>query len=798
MKKIVVITLMLFTAMTAFAKKDWKGKVVDEKGEPVAYANVAVLSKADSTVVCGAVTEEDGTFNIVTAETDGIMMVAMLGYKTVYLAPVDGMIVTLKDDTAMLEGAAVQAFMPKTKITGEGLQTAVRGSVLEHVGSANDVLAKTPGIIKTQDGLEVIGKGAPLVYINGRRVTDSSELQRLQSNEIQSVEVITNPGAQYDATVRAVVRIRTIRRQGDGFGFNLNASDAQSLRWAKGNDPVGALNVNYRTGGVDIFGGVNYDRSSGRQLSDANTASYSTKDGATSVFENKGTINAPFFGSEITGNAGANWQIADNHFLGGKVEWGKTLTYDVSTLITSDVYEDGTLVDQLSTLSQDGMGDLPNGNLGANLYYNGLIGGKLGVDVNLDYYGRKSSYTSVAAESSDMTYDADIQTLTNSGSRLYAAKAVLSYPIWMGQLQVGTEETFSRRQDSYSLKGNVDISASQSSVKEDNLAGFASYGCYIPRVGQLSAGVRFEHVRYSYEDALNPTDNLTKSYNNWFPTVSYANAFGPVQVMLNYSTKTRRPSYSLLSSAIRYNSRYIWQSGYAGLQPEFSHNISLTAVYKWVTVMVNYTRTDDPIMTWSAPAKEYGLDPGYDGVVLVSPRNIEEPFRYLQAFVNLTPTIGPWTLNYTLGVMPQWLSITVKDPREASGSRVTNFNGKPIFFAQLFNTFRVKGGWQFELGGQVQTKGYTQNVYLKRPYVDVTAAIQKTLLKDGSLVLRLEGADLLGKAITDIDTDFGSHSISQINIMDTQRIKFSIRYSFNTAQSKYKGTGAGADERARM
>ena len=268
MKKLVVVSMLLLAALTAGAKgkNDWKGKVVDEKGEPVAYANVAVLSMADSTVVCGAVTEEDGTFNIVTSETDGIMMVAMLGYRTQYLSPVDGMIITLVDDTTMLEGAAIQVVMPKTKLTGEGLQTAVRGSVLENVGSARDVLEKTPGIIKGQNGIEVIGKGAPLVYINGHKVTDSSELDRLSSNEIQNIEVITNPGAQYDATVRAVVRIKTIKRQGDGFGFNATASDAQSLRWIKGNDQFGALNVNYRTGGLDFFGGVNYNGGAGRQL----------------------------------------------------------------------------------------------------------------------------------------------------------------------------------------------------------------------------------------------------------------------------------------------------------------------------------------------------------------------------------------------------------------------------------------------------------------------------------------------------------------------------------------------------
>lgn len=794
MKKFIVFAMMLFAAVAVSAKekRDWKGKVVDEKGEPVAYANVAVLSRADSTMVCGAVTEEDGTFIIVTTETDGIMMVAMLGYQTVYFTPVDGMVITLHDDAAMLAAASVQAIMPKTKLTGEGLQTNVHGSVLENVGTAEDVLAKTPGLIKGQDGkLEVVGKGSPLVYINGRRMTDATELSRLQSNEIQSVEVISNPGAQYDATVRAVVRIKTVRRQGEGFGLNLNASDEQSFHWAKGNDPFGAMNVNYRTGGVDIFGGVNYARNTARQESYLEKSTFGkTKTGEDWLFEDKGTLLAENRNSSLYGNAGVNWQIADNHFLGGKVEWGRPMEFHVYTEVNDNVYENGTLVDKLHTESDDTKGEWTPYNLGANVYYNGLVGGKLGIDVNLDYYGTQDSNKSVSMEHSEMTHDAAIQSGNTNSSRLYAGKAVLSYPIWMGQLQVGTEETFSRRKDNYSVDG-IPVPASKATVKEDNIAGFATYGAYVPKVGQISAGVRYEYVHYTYEDAMSLESKIERKYSNWFPSVSYANAFGPVQLMLNYSIKTNRPNYALLSSAIRYNSRYIWQSGNAELQPSIMNNVSLAAVYKWATVMVNYMRMDQAMMTWSAPYND-------EGVVLVKPRNIEEPYRSMAAYVSLTPTIGLWNLNYTFGIQPQWLSITVDDPRAAGGKRVTSFNGKPIFFAQLFNTFTIKGGWQLELGGVVNSKGYTQNLYLKKPYVDVSAAVQKTLLKDGSLILRLEASDLAGLAHYDVDTDFGNHTIMQTNKMDTQRIKFSIRYSFNSAQSKYRGTGAGADEKARM
>ena len=780
--------MMILAALTASAKgkADWKGKVVDEQGQPIEYANVAVLSKADSTVVCGTVTAEDGTFNIITNETDGIMMVAILGYQTVYLAPVDGAVITLREDASLLQSAVATAIMPKTQLTGEGLQTNIRGSVLENAGTAKDVLAKTPGLIKGQNGLEVIGKGAPLVYINGHKVTDAGELERLQSNEIQNIEVITNPGAQYDATVRAVVRIKTIRRQGEGFGFNFYASDSQSPKYKDHNDPTANLNVNYRTGGVDLFAGIDYTHFTFRQDSDFQKTTY----GKDFTFVEQGPLWGVNRENNLHGNAGINWQIADNHFVGGKVEWGRTLSQNDFTEAHGELFENGVLVDKLSTRTDDWLGEQFPSSLGANVYYNGLVGNKLGIDINLDYYGSDNSAVSLSKETSAMTHDAEVHSNSSNRSRLYAGKAVLSYPVGPGKLQLGTEETFSRRNDVYSITG-VDIPASKALIREDNYAGFASYAFALPKVGQFSAGVRYEHVRYSYEDELTPKNNLQRNYGNWFPSASYAGALGPVMVMLNYSAKTQRPSYSNLSSAIRYNSRYTWQSGNAQLQPELSHNFGFTAVWKFITFMVNYTRTDNAIMTWSAPY-------GDEGVVLVQPRNIDTPFRSMSALVNFTPTIGPWTMNYTFGVQPQWLTINVQDPREPSGVREAKFNGKPILVAQLQNTVTVKGGWQFELGTTVQSKGYQANLTMTNVYCDLSAAIQKTLLKDGSLVLRLEGADLLGLACFNVDSDFGNHKITQSNAFDTQRIKFSIRYNFNTAQSKYKGTGAGKDTRDRM
>ena len=86
------------------------------------------------------------------------------------------------------------------------------------MNDANDVLKHIPGLRSSDEGYTVFGKGTPVIYIDNRLLQDNSELQRLSAADIEKVELITNPGAEYDATVKAVVRIRTVRNKRDSFG----------------------------------------------------------------------------------------------------------------------------------------------------------------------------------------------------------------------------------------------------------------------------------------------------------------------------------------------------------------------------------------------------------------------------------------------------------------------------------------------------------------------------------------------------------------------------------------------------
>lgn len=91
--------------------------------------------------------------------------------------------------------------------------TTIVGSVLEKAGTMEHLLDRIPNVSAQNGNIKVFGRGEPIIYINGRQMRDRSELDRLSSDNIKSVEVISNPGARYAASTKAVIRINTKKEQ---------------------------------------------------------------------------------------------------------------------------------------------------------------------------------------------------------------------------------------------------------------------------------------------------------------------------------------------------------------------------------------------------------------------------------------------------------------------------------------------------------------------------------------------------------------------------------------------------------
>ena len=229
----------IFVECTHKTDRHLTGTIIDEQGQPVVYANVSLLNVADTCFITGGVSNESGYFAIPYEQEKVLVRISYVGYKTVYKLchqPELGTI-RMQPDNYTLNGVVVQGERPKVVLQGNSLMMNVEGTVMERLGTAEDVLTRVPMIVRRGENYEILGKGAPLIYLNGRKLRDLQELKNIQSDNIRNVEVIQNPGARYDASVNAVIIIRTKRAAGEGLGVELS-SWARSGRVYANNERV--------------------------------------------------------------------------------------------------------------------------------------------------------------------------------------------------------------------------------------------------------------------------------------------------------------------------------------------------------------------------------------------------------------------------------------------------------------------------------------------------------------------------------------------------------------------------------
>ena len=803
MRKIITMMISAFAIINSVSgantkNPDIKGTVLTPEGEPMSFVNVVLLN-ADSTFVQGATSDETGSFNIETAVNDGILKISSIGYKTLYMKMSDyrGEI-KMQEDTKMLDEVTVKAQLPKTKLTGNSMVTAIQGSVLEKSGTAKEMLAKVPGMTQKGDDLEVLGKGAPVFYINGRKVTDKEELKRLRSEEIKDVEVITNPGAMYDATVSAVVRIKTIRRQGTGFGYDLDLSDNSDLRYGY-NDPSATLNLRYRHKSFDVFGMINYWKWDGIQDSDPYQQSYlKDKNGNLKTIVQDMHFRHDTQSQGMNYNLGFNWQLAENHSIGMRFETKDIIKTRMSMTAKTSVRQwmvskEDEVLSEESHSTQDGRHKAPY-NVQGNAYYNGTVG-KLGIDLNLDFISYKTLDTEDIDEMNN-SIASKMNSDNHNKSYMVADKLVLSYPIWKGQLKAGTEMSYVRRKAQYQIS-NIPLPASQSEVKERNIAAFAEYAVAIPKAGYFSAGLRYEHVGFDYEDLLHTEKAISRYDNDLFPSFSWANQWGAVQASLSYSYKTMRPDFQMLDESIFYINSYSLQQGNPTLKNEKNQQIGLNLHWKFLNLYTSYNRIDDGINNWSFLYDSGNPDDDMQGVILIKTINLENPIRVKSAYLSANPTFGCYSPNWTVGFQQYKMNNTLVDPREATGQREVKYH-RPMFIMDLNNTFRLKHSWQLEANLNAVSHGDYMNMRITSDTWNLGFTVQKCWLKNDALCLRASLYDALNKTASNVEMDCGYYLLQQKSVNNRQRLNISLRYTFNAQQSKYKGTGAGKETAGRM
>ena len=752
-----------------------KGTIIDEKGLPVAYANIAILNPSDSTLLCGGVSNESGYFAIPLEQERVLARISYVGYKTIYKLCYNENIgrIRLYPDNYTINGVVIQGERPKAVLQGNSLVMNVEGTLMERMGTAEDVLTRVPMIAKRGEGFEILGKGTPLIYLNNRKLTDLNELRNIQSDFIRSVEVIQNPGARYDASVNAVIIIRTKRVAGEGLGVELSSWS----RCGRGYANNERINLTYRTGGLELFanlfGAYNRRKSSGEfeQTIFADTLWVINN-------KQKNNVRNPF----LEGRFGFNYQINDNHSFGGFYQ----NTYDyvkTRSEYEDDLLADGNPYDHLQNSSVKRNKNSPNHQV--NFYYTGKVG-QLSIVFNADYTSRKQHSTNQQQELSNEYEDRDVNTESQTRSKMFAEKLFVTHPLWKGQIEIGEEYINTRWRSSFDNQEGY-IANSDNEQHESNIAPFMELRQRLGRF-QLSAGLRYEHVKSEYFVSGQRRDEQCRTYDDIFPSASVSTSVKNLQLSFSYAKRTSRPAYWLLSSDVTYENRLNRQTGNPYLKPIKYHNLNAMVMWKWLYLMTNYSHCVDPIISEAESLEDDSK------VNLVTSKNYDHADWLtvtLGAQKNIKLSGGiTWTPQYNISLMKPWLEGMFLGQKK-------NFN-HPMLSLQLGNIVSLTHDWLLQVDFNMHTHGNTgSNIWVDCTNPMFSLSVSKDFFKH-RLNVKLSGNDLLNGGINHVMLYSNRMMFRKMEDNDSRCIQFSLRYRFNVTPSKYKGTGAGNAEKNRL
>ena len=773
---------MMMTMMSFAKTQDFGGRVLDEKGEPMPYVNVVLLSLPDSAFVQGAMTDDMGVFKIVTDVNDGLFKVTSVGYQTLYIKAGNALTIQMKEDTQLLKEVVVKGQLPKTHAKGDAMRTTVAGTILEKAGTVSDALGKIPSLDAERDGgVKVLGRGDAEVYINGRRVQDMKELSRLRSDQIQHVDVIQNPGARYAASVKAVVRITLKKAQGEGFSFQDNAGFIYQYGHTLNNN----LDVNFRTGGLDITASLWAGRYNHYKSMQEHELTYFV--GPDYIKSNTSQESQGIWKS-WSPQLQVNYMVNENHSFGAFYKFDRHPSSDYNGIILTDNYENGLFMEhsesrvwQDETISKHIF----------NAYYNGKIG-QLGIDLNVDglFDDTKTpgSTTETTKDATGGSTERSFESSTNSGNNFWATKLILSYPVWKGNLSLGGEYSYNHRTDAYSFMASdyVPVKTTDTEINEKTSAAFLEYGRSFGKV-YAQVGLRYEHLTNDYFNFGKKEDEVCRDYGDWFPTAVISAPVGKAQLSLSYRRDIERPNYANLTSSTVYVNRYTYQSGNPYLLPTYTHSLVLNAAYKWANLMLNYGRVKDALTMSTEPF------PGSEDplVSLVRPINSWEDYNKFSIQLSARPTIGCWH--------PMWSFITqlqdFKSPT-ANGSTITL--NRPWFILGWQNDIELPYGFRLNASLQWNSKGDYNNFRMTSTRLFTNVGLQRdlNLKRMGTLTFDLRCSDIFHTNKTDAIV-FGYRELTTHNPA-RRTFVLDLTWKFNEARSKYRGSGAGEKQKARM
>jgi hypothetical protein len=479
----------------------------------------------------------------------------------------------------------------------------------------------------------------------------------------------------------------------------------------------------------------------------------------------------------LRANIGVNYIFNKNHSAGIKFQTTKPLQ-NISTVNSEfSASKNNVSVEHFqSVLTADQTKNKPFSNY-LNAYYEGTFIEWMSAKLNIDYADGKGG-SSNTVENFQQNSTETVQTQDKNNYDLYAAKLILTSPLWSGQLNYGYEISQTNNNQYFNVlqKGNSDVlNSSQNTAKQLLNAAFFTYSREFGKfVADMS--VRYENVDFLYFKNGQKEEESSKIYHYFFPSASLAYQNDNMQMQLSYRNSTYRPSYYDLRTEVQYDNPYSYEAGNPYLKPTIMNTLQYMFVWKDLQTQIAYNIYRNKIVFYPVLLSE--------SVICYQKNNLEnsQNFTFSAAYA---PTIKWWKPSLEFSVMKDFLQY---------GEPPLNFD-KPLAIIALNNNFQFPKGLNVTVNFSYQSKGHADMMYAY-DWFSADILLSKSFINN-KLRVNIGANDIFGTAnqkILLVGNNIGSSIWKNQN---TRNIYLSITYNFNSTRSKYAGEQA-TDELRRL
>ncbi len=614
-RKLLFTTILLFTTCIITFAGSLHGVITNEKNATIINSSVILHKYSDSSIVSTDITNDKGYYEFKNIDTGSYYIVASHVGKESYVSSKiictknsetytqDAM---LADTKKALKEVKVLAKKPLIQVMADKTVFNVEQSINTIGNNALELLQKSPGVVIDKDENVILkGKSSVKIYINGKpsvleQKDLASYLKSMNANDIEAIEIISNPGARYEAEGGGGIiniKLKKNKKLGTNGSFNIGAQAYKYFGADAG------LVLNHRGKKSNIYGSyswgygkteqeiildrtqnnINFENTS---VHTTNEKAYNFKTGIDYTLNNKNTI-----GAEV--NAGySNFPWLSN----GKTVIGKDKLHTDSVLIANNNLINKNL--NVNTNVNYRYADSAENTLGIDLD-NGMFNSD-GTSFQPNYY--KTPDEKVILKENIFRNNTPIRIQVNS------VKVDAEKRVGKGKLGFGAKTSFVTTKNTfnfYDVLSNIDVlnksRSNKFTYKENINALYTNYSRALSKKINMNAGLRMENTNSNgtlTPFATNIDSTVKRQYTNLFPSAGLAYTYNANHMFsFNYSRRIDRPSYQDLNPFENKIDELTYEKGNAYLRPQFSNNIEINHTYKYfLNTSLSFSHTKDKFM----------------------------------------------------------------------------------------------------------------------------------------------------------------------------------------------------------